>query len=185
MAEMNAALRAEGQRTVIIGDRSTVHNDASRSAGVRMELFVNTVTKNADGSVGYQLEGNRPRAEASTEVCVRAKLENVTLYDARLPRVSANANLGGAFNDLVRQNASVGTRPMVIADTVHRNSDGTSRRGLPLVVFGNMAQRGGALVTALPNLQPQRLGVLVNLDYAPSGLSELAGPALASARTPN
>ncbi len=185
MAEMNAALRAEGQRTVIIGDRSTIHNDTTRSAGARVDLFVNTVTKNADGSVGYQLEGNRPRAEASTEVCVAAKLENVTLYDARLSRVPAAAYLGGAFNEVVRQNAAVGTRPMIIADTVHRNGDGTIRRGLPLVIFGNTAIRGGSIATALPNLQPQRLSVLVNLDYTSFGLSELAGPALASARSPN
>ncbi len=62
MAEMNSALKAEGQRTMIIGNRVYVDSPTDDIMDARFNRFVNTVTANADGSLGYQLEGDKPRA---------------------------------------------------------------------------------------------------------------------------
>jgi hypothetical protein len=173
MAEMNAALRAEGQRTMIIGDREALQNPTGRIADASIHRFVNTVTSNEDGSVGYQLEGNLPRAQASTEVCVRAKLTNVRLFDARRSGIPSDALLGGQFDQAIRDTAERGTRPMVVADTVSRRPDGTERLGLPLVLLGNMEHRSGHMLTRLPNGQPEYMIQMADTDYTPAALQRL------------
>lgn len=172
MAEMNEALRAEGQRTMIIGDRVAINDDGSRASGARFDRYVNTVTSNTDGSLGYQLEGDLPRAQASTNVCVRAKLTNVRMYDARRDSIPQAAYLGGQFDAVVRENAERGTRPMLIADTLHPSS-GAERRGLPVVVFGNIPGRTGSIATRLPDGKPQFLIGMADTEYTQAGLARL------------
>ena len=182
MAEFNKGMQAEGLRTVLIGDRMTIHDDRRGVGGVRVDRYVNTVSMSADGSNGLQVEGNRRRSETSTEVSIVARLRNVRIYDASRTEIPQAAFLGGRFNDLVRQNAALGTRPMVLADTVHANPDGSQRLGLPLVVFGNVAGRGGSIMTAMPDLRPQELAILGDLDVTNYGRSLLSGPEMASLR---
>lgn len=176
MAEMNAALRAEGQRTMIIGDRMAIVDDASRTLGGRIDRFVNTVTSNADGSVGYQLEGNLPRAQASTQVCVAAKLTNIRLFDARRPGVPAGARLGGFFDQALEEMETRGTRPMLQADTVFPNSDGSYRFGLPMTILGNIEGKSGSIVVRLQNTRPQQLALMGSTEYTPAALERLNGP---------
>lgn len=173
MADMNAALKAEGQRTMIIGDRVAINDAPEKKSGVRFTRYVNTVTANADGSLGYQLEGDLPRAQASTNVCVRAKLTNVRLYDARRDAIPQAAYLGGQFDVVVNENAAKGTRPMMVASTVHSGADGSKRIGLPLVVFGHMQSRTGSISTKLPDGQAQFLVGMEDTDYTPAGLAKL------------
>jgi hypothetical protein len=173
MAEMNEALRAEGQRTMIIGDRQALQNPTGRVADASIDRYVNTVTSNADGSLGYQLEGDLPRAQVSTRVCVAAKLTNVRMYDARRDAIPQAAYLGGQFDAVVRENAAKGTRPMLIADTVHPASGGTERRGLPLVMFGNIPGRSASIVTRMPDGQPQFLVLMGDTEYTAAGLARL------------
>jgi hypothetical protein len=171
MAQMNEALRAEGQRTMIIGDRMAVNDDSTRSSGVSVTRYVNTVTSNADGSLGYQLEGDLPRAQTSTNVCVRAKLTDVHLYDPQKPTIPATAMLGGQFDAVVRGNAAKGTRPMVVANTVRSNGQGT---GLPFVMFGNAEDRSASIQTKMPNGQPQFLVLMGDTDYTAAGRARLS-----------
>lgn len=173
MAEMNAALRAEGQRTMIIGDRVAINDDGSRPSGVRFDRYVNTVTSNADGSTGYQLEGDLPRVQSSTIVCVATKLMNVRLYDARGTHIPPAAYLGGQFDAVVKENAAKGSRPMLVADTVHPSPGGVERRGLPIVLFGNVPHRTGSIATRLPDGKPQFLVGMADTDYTPAGLARL------------
>jgi len=177
MAEMNAALKAEGQRTMIIGDREALQ-DAARLSDVKYQRFVNTVTSNADGSTGYQLEGDLPRVQPSTRVCVAAKLTNIHFYDPSRAAIPQAAYLGGRFDDVVRGNAAKGTRPMVIADTVHKTEQG-ERIGLPFVMFGNAPQRSASIATRMPDGKPQFLVQMADTEYTPAGLARL-NPQLAS-----
>lgn len=175
MADMNAALRAEGQRTMIIGNRSAVQERDVAGNPTRVTESVETITSNPDGSIGYNLAGNRPREEASTTVCVRAKLTNVRLYDARSGTIPRDAYLGGAFNQVVDQNAALGTRPMVVADTVFSNDNGSTRLGRPIVLFGNMEVRGASLMTYTANGEAARLALMVDTDYTPAAMERLNG----------
>ncbi|AZI37878.1 hypothetical protein NT2_13_00810 [Caenibius tardaugens NBRC 16725] len=169
---MNAALRAEGQSVVIIGDREALQNPTGQMT--RVVRYVNTVTTNADGSVGYQLEGDLPRAQTSTSVCVGAKLTNVRLYDARQPVIPQAVFLGGQFDALVRANAAKGNRPMMLADTVHSAPGGGERRGLPLVMFGDpQDMKTASQVTQLSDGRPQFLVGMSDTDYTSAGLARL------------
>lgn len=136
---------------------------------------VETITSNADGSLGYNLAGDRPREEPSTNVCVGAKLTNVRLYDARQTAIPRDAYLGGSFNTLVNDNAARGTRPMVVADTVFSDGDGGTRLGRPIVLFGNVEGRSASLVTYTANQEPARLALMVDTDYTPAALERING----------
>jgi hypothetical protein len=173
-------MRAEGQRTLVIGNRVAVNDTATRTEATR---FMNAISANDDGSVGYQFEGNRPRNEPSTEVCVRTRLTNVRVYDARRNAVPPDAYLGGRFNAIVDRNAAAGTRPMVVADTVFGNGP-TERLGRPIVMFGNMEGRSGSLSTLLANGDPAMLVFTMETDYTPAALQRI-GDTRVAALSPN
>lgn len=173
MAEMNAALKAEGQRTMIIGDRVYVDSPTDDIMDARFNRFVNTVTSNNDGSLGYQLEGDKPRAQASDKVCVRAKLANVRLFDARKPGLNQSALLGGAFNESIIGSEKNGTRPMVIADSVHRDTSGNERTGLPVVLLGNMEVKAGVMISRQPDGRPINMLRMTSTEYTTAGLARL------------
>lgn len=173
IAQMNAALKAEGQRTLIIGDRRAVNDAADRSSGVRVTNYANAVTSNADGTLGYQLEGDLPRAQSSTKMCVRAKLTNIRLFDARKPGTQAGMLLGGTFDDDVRDKEKRGTRPMLIADTVHGASDGSERLGLQMIVYGNIAGRSASIYARDVKGDPVFLVLMGDTDYTPFAIQIL------------
>lgn len=183
MADMNTAMRAAGQRTLIIGDRAALIDEGGPSEHVRR--WVNTVTSNADGSVGYQIEGNNPRATQSTEVCVRVRLTNVRLLDARLDAVPNEVLLGGRFNDAMRSAIADGTRPMVVADTV-LGAGATERRGLPIVVLGRLESetRPGMIAARRPTGESEMLIQMQNLEYTSVALERLDATRLAAVQPP-
>lgn len=177
MAEMNAALRAEGQRTIIIGDRVAVVDERRPELGVRRH--VNTVTSNEGGSLGYQLEGNLPSGQPSTEVCVAAKLTEVQLFDARRDGVPQAALLGGRFDTFVTNASADGVRPMVVARTVFGDA-ANPRYGRPIVILGDVTERVGLLATPQDSSAPLMLVQFDNLAYTPVGLSRLGTPQVAT-----
>lgn len=182
LAEMNAALKADGQRTLILGDRLAIQDPTGRAEDMYTNRYANAVTANGDGSLGYQIEGDKTRQQASSTMCVRAKLTNVRLFDASQPGTPKAALLGGAFDDNVRELGAKGMRPMLVADTLH-GSD-ASRRGNPLVVFGNVSSGTGSLTTQTSD-GPKLLAVLGDTDYTPEALRRLkAGASLASLNAP-
>lgn len=185
MADMNAALRAEGQRTMIIGNRSAVQERDARGNPTRVTESVETITSNADGSIGYNLGGNRPREETSTRVCVGARLTNVRLFDARSAAIPRDAYLGGTFNEVVERNAALGTRPMVVADTVFSNGNGGTRLGRPIVLFGNMEVRGASLMTFTANREPAELALMVDTDYTPAAMERISGTRTLASLSPS
>ncbi|MEQ1550296.1 hypothetical protein [Sphingorhabdus sp.] len=185
MADMNTALRAEGQRTMIIGDRVAERGTfVDGRPVVTTQRWVNTVTSNSDGSVGYQIEGNNPRAEQSTEVCIAARLTNVRILDARRSEVPSDALLGGRFDNWITTQASDGTRPMVVADTVF-GSGATLRYGRPIVVVGNLSRGFGAIATRQDNTAPEMLVQLASIEYTPAALERLGATRVAAASAPS
>ncbi len=176
MAQMNEALKADGQRTLIIGDRVAINNSTASNTGLVVNRWVNTVTSNADGSLGYQLEGDRPRAEMSNQVCVRAKLTNVRLLDARADVIPEEAYLGGTFEQTINNAAASGFRPMLISDTVFKNGS-TNRNGLPIIVMGKLSERFGSISAYKPSGNLEMLVQYQNLDYTPTALQRLASNA--------
>jgi hypothetical protein len=175
MAELNALLRAEGQRTLVIGNREALNNAPERASGVKITRYADAVTSNADGSLGYQLEGDLPRDQISTSMCVGAKLTNVRLFDARKAGLNRAALLGGAFDEQARALETVGTRPMVIADTVHRNDDGSERLGLPMIIFGNMSNRSASIYARQADGKPAFMVLMGDTDYTAEALRRLGG----------
>jgi hypothetical protein len=179
MAEMNAALRAEGQRTMIIGDRlGQIENDPNGVAGLNVDMYANAVTSNPDLSVGYLLQGDRPRTETSTRMCVGAKLANIRIFDAAREGVPQAALLGGRIDDVLRADEQIGVRPMVVADTVQSANDGSQRLGLPMVITANISQRMGGLYARQANGEPVLLARLAELDYTAVGLQRAQGTAI-------
>lgn len=176
IAEMNAALKADGQRTLVIGDRLALQDPTGHGEDMYTNRFADAVTANADGSLGYQIEGDKPRQQTSTQMCVSAKLTNVRLFDASQPGTPKAALLGGSFDQGVHELEAKGTRAMLVADTFRGND--TSKIGNALVVFGNVATRNGSMATNTSQ-GAKMLAVLGDLDYTPEGKRRL-NPTLAS-----
>lgn len=173
MAEMNEALRAEGQRTIIIGDRAAMANDASRTSGIRIDRWVNTFTSNDDGSLGYNLEGDRPSGEPSTRACVRAKLTRIRLYDARRPGTPEGAQRGGAFDIMLREQEARGIRPMLQADSISTGPAGEIRQGHGVTLQGSVTRQSGMLFVNQPGGNAQSLFMMQNVAYTPVGIERL------------
>lgn len=174
MTEMNAALRAEGQRTMVIGDREVLNNPTGRIAEASITRYMNAVTSNTDGSIGYQIEGDLPRSESSTRVCVRAKLTNIRIFDASQPGVPQQVLLGGRFNDAIRADEAIGARPMVLADTVH-GAEGSYRTGLPIVITLNVPYRAGTMLARQTDGSAVSMMDLASLDYTDAGRERARG----------
>lgn len=173
MAEMNAALRAEGQRTIIIGDRTTLVDDRTRSGGARIDRWVNTFTSNADGSLGYNLEGDRPMREPSTQVCVRAKLTNIRLYNRQHADTPPEARRGGDFDLMLRQDATLGTRPMLQADSISTDAAGDVRQGLGITLMSNANSHAAWLLANYPRGVVRNMFEMRTTDYTEVGLARL------------
>jgi hypothetical protein len=131
------------------------------------------VTSNDDGSLGYAMEGDLARTHKSTRMCIRSRLTNIRLYDARKSGTPSDAFLGGRFDEMLRRNEKLGTRPMLRTDTLYPNSDGTYRLGLPITLIGNAKERAAFFYTRLPNGEPQELLMMRHTDYTPYALEKL------------
>lgn len=234
IADMNNALRADNQRTIVIGNRTeTVEVDVPDRHGMsrrdydrqaaefrttegrrrylqflrqrnpnasaqqlqrdlqdaitiseyRSQLPAQTevrqssevITSNSDGSLGYSLSGDKPRETSAVTVCVRARLSDVRLFDARLTTIPHDAYLGGSFDRLVDNNASRGFRPMVVANTVFPDGNGGTRLGRPIVLFGNVQLRSASLTTYTGNGETAELAAMVSTDYTPVAIERLNG----------
>ena len=172
MAEMNAALRAEGQRTLIIGDRAALRNDTSRGSGVRVERWINTFTANDDGSIGYNLEGDRPSGEVSARVCVRAKLTHIRLYDARRPGTPAGARRGDNSTGCCATTRRWHKAHVAGGHDLNRRGR-VGAAGLSVTLQGNVTGRSGMLMAHHPDGQARDMFMMENVAYTPAGLERL------------
>ncbi len=79
-AEMNKAMKDYGQRSLIVGDN--IYAGKDENGFLKDFLRVNRFTASGDGSVGFNVEGNQPSNQPSTEWRVAAVIKNVRLYDS-------------------------------------------------------------------------------------------------------
>jgi hypothetical protein len=81
-------LEEEGQQVVVFANEPLVtRNESGYESESR--LF----TSNATGSVGYIIGGNKPKEVGATQGCVKLRLTDVTILDARVAGVDPKALL--------------------------------------------------------------------------------------------
>ena len=177
LADMNKAMQAEGQRSLVVGNRSAMHNDASAQSGVSVSLYVNLFTSNSDGSLGYNLEGDKPMGTPSEKVCVRSKFINIALFDARKSGTPPAAKRGGEFDKSLQRNELLGTRPMLQADAIATAPDGTVHKGNGLTLFGNAKIKSAYVVVNYPDNTAADLFLMTETDYTPEGLARFVAKA--------
>ena len=141
-AEIQAALKAEGQVPVVVGNRVTTRADRP----------VNIFTANSN-RVGYELEGDAPQGQPSTRVCVVTRYHDVRVNDVKSPIVPAWALIGNdraaaeasckasgggwcdTYHDYLKRSYAAGRRVMLVARSDHADADGQRRDGRLLTIL--------------------------------------------------
>lgn len=139
---MQAALKAESQVPVVVGNRVTTRADRP----------VNIFTANSN-RVGYELEGDAPFGQKSTRVCVVSRYHDVRINDITSPVVPAWALIGNdrataeadckasggglcdSYDDYVRRSYAAGRRVMLVARSDHADDSGVRRDGRLLTII--------------------------------------------------
>ena len=173
LKDMKAALASESQQILLIGDRKAINDAPEDPSGVKVTRYMNAVTSNSDFSVGYQLEGDLPRATDSTDVCVRAKLTNIRLYDARHYEAKLTYPFGAPFIVELQKKETAGTRPVIIADTLHSNQDGTERIGQSMVLFWHPTGRSATIYAVSGEEEPRLLVFMGDTDLTKAAVNWL------------
>ena len=132
-----------------------------------------TFTSNVVGSLGYNLEGDLPAGQPSTRVCVRAKLTNIRLFDARRPGVPQAALRGGPFDDFLRRNERNGIRPMLQADGISAGPTGQARQGNAVTLEADMARGEATLFVTHADGRSESLFMMNGVAYTPMGFERL------------
>lgn len=141
-AQIQAALKAEGQVPVVIGNRVTTRADRP----------VNIFTANSNG-VGYELEGDAPQGTPSKTVCVVTRYHGVRVNDITSPIVPPWALIGNdtkaandscratrsglceSYDDYIKRATAGGMRVMLVARTDFPNADGSRHDGRLLTIL--------------------------------------------------
>lgn len=124
-AQMSAALKAEGQKSLITANRVT--EDANYTP-------LNMVTSNSEGN-GYLLEGDKAFGQPSTKFCVMLKMSSMALFDASRPGVNPATLIGGKHDKSTMAAEKHGTRPMIQGHV----------SGTVVTIYGNMSDRTGSM----------------------------------------
>lgn len=175
MAQMNEALKAERQKVLIMGDRAVPVDDNTQVGRVRIDRWVNIFTSNPDGSLGYNIEGDKPMGQVSTRACVAAKLTNIRLYDRRRAGTPSETRRGGEFDAMLIEDEKRGTRPMLQADSISTGPDGKVRQGLGITLMGNPGSRAAFLIANYPAGGLRDMFQMSTTDYTAEGESRLTG----------
>lgn len=155
--ELNKAMAALGQRSLIKGDRYAVGDDANGQ--VIVEGRINLFTSNGDGSVGYNVEGDAPSNKPSSYWSVRTVMSDVRLYD-RDVKVTPSPEIVGILHakgierskDRLMLSAKFGNNTHLI------------------VVARDMKPTIGSFMAANSQKGADLAG-MKNLDYTPLGLT--------------
>ncbi|MBV2147697.1 hypothetical protein KRZ98_05275 [Sphingobium sp. AS12] len=199
--QMVAELRAEGQHTIVQGDKVGLFDSAGRPATVNTPKSLVIYTSNGTGSRGYEVGGDRAVAgRMPGQLCVRATLANVQFHNAaertipaswRLPnsltreQVLAEANRRGVtrtadYNGSLDQGASHGAYPAIKASFV---INGQVSSGF-LDVRMYPATGLGASATVAATGFSWQTDTLVNMGYGQFALDTFRQRAQLAAQTP-
>lgn len=94
-AEMNRAMQLAGQRSLIQGDRIALGDNAKGE--VVTEGRRNLFTSNADGSLGFNVEGDAPSGSPQKQFAIRSAYTDVRLYD-RDAKVIPSSDIVGTLH---------------------------------------------------------------------------------------
>lgn len=200
-AEMTEALKAEGQKSVIVGNRMALEFDAQGNV-IDSPRITNIFTVNESGE-GYNLEGNRPLGTPSTEFCVRAKYVSARFNNweregipafaqfntparADAQRICAAANsqnglsCGIISGYLANGDASSNPqRVMMVAQTVNDRG----QAGKKLVITGRPQDGGGATYAADTRGIATELFFAEKMAFTTAGKSIISKPVQTAALT--
>lgn len=154
--QMTAKFKAEGQRSFASAERSERENGSTVLYGM---IF----TVNADRSVGYIVQSDKPTGERASKICVRNRLADLRFFDARKPGLkpasllkasdadalrkcdelikSGKLNAGTciAFNASMAKGEANGERIMMQGFNVEKQADGSYKKvGTMTTVTGNV-----------------------------------------------
>lgn len=165
-AEMNRAMQLLGQRSLIQGDRIALGDNAKGE--VVTEGRRNLFTSNADGSLGFNVEGDAPSGSPQKQFAVRAAYTDVRLYDRDM-KVIPSPDIVGALNARGIQNS--GDRLMMSARDGSVNLVVVARGDTPTVgSFLVSNSQKGADLAGMKNLAYTELGQSLLKDQKhPSG----------------
>ncbi len=153
-AEMNRAMQLLGQRSLIQGDRIAVGDNAKGE--IMTEGRRNLFTSNADGSLGFNVEGDAPSGSPQKQFYVGAVYTDVRLYDRDM-KVIPSPEIIGALHARGIQNS--GDRLMMSARNANVNmivvADGT-KPAVGSFLVANSAK--GADLATMKNLGYTDLG---------------------------
>ena len=155
-ALMNAKLKDEDQHSFATANRVDRHNNLNTLYGI-------IVTISSDRKVGYILESDKPIGERATSFCVRNRLADIRVFDARKPGIPKRALLKasdadgdrqcaalikagkldqktcGPYNSVISKGEKNGERIMLQGFNVVRQPDGSYRKdGAMTTVTGNV-----------------------------------------------
>jgi len=183
LADMNAALKAEGQMPVVIGNRVTTRKDRP----------VNIFTSDANGR-GYALEGDAPHGQPSKRVCVGARYSGLRINDINSPVVPSWALIGNSrasaqadctarkagvcdsYDDYVRRATAGGMRVMLVARSESTQGDGSIKQGRLLTIL-TRPDRKIADVTATNRLgASEAVGGLEDVNYTQFAVRFIVAP---------
>lgn len=165
MAEMNRALKAYGQRSLISGDRVTLADRGEKIVGVG---FLNIFTSNEDGSLGFNIEADKPGGQQATEAAVRTVMTDVRLWDKDRPPAKPDPAILGAR--LVPHLGPSGDRVLLSAKSgsVH------------LAVVTRSATDADGSFVMVTDQAVSSLGALAKVSYTPRAQELLAAQRTAS-----
>lgn len=153
--QITAKMRAEGQRSIATAQRVQESRGIFTYKGI---IF----TSNADRSVGYIVQADRPVGERANQVCVTNRMQGVRISDARKPTpesvlLKASDEDGirkcndliragkvskgncAPLNVIIKKDDSAGIRVMFQAFNVQKHADGTYKPdGTLTTVMGNV-----------------------------------------------
>ena len=175
---MTAKMRAEGQRSIASAQRVQQDNGVGSYKGM---IF----TSNADQSVGYILQADKPVGERVNQVCISNRMQGIRFSDARKPNTPESVLLKasdgdalkkcnylikegkiaqgtcGALNKTIRNFDSAGVRVMLQAFNVKKQTDGSYKAdGTLTTVMGNLNGYLGSDPGDLTN------GIMGNILYS-------------------
>ena len=154
--QITAKLKAEDQHSFASAERPIKENGFETSHGI---IF----TTSSDRSTGYVLEADKPTGERASKICIRNRLADVRLFDARKPGLPTEALLKASeadglrrcaeleksgkldartcapFNTTIRKGEPNGERIMAQGFNVKKLADGSySKDGTLTTVTGNV-----------------------------------------------
>ena len=94
---MTAKMRAEGQRSIASAQR--VQQEGSGAITYKGMIF----TSNADQSVGYILQADKPVGERANQICINNRMQGIRFSDARKPNTPESVLLKASDGDALKK----------------------------------------------------------------------------------